>query len=188
LQSRRHWNRPKAAQGLTQESFLNLDMAVRRGKRAFEEIGLSTPEVATGRQARKDDTMAAAERHANSLRGPRELTESELLRVARLTQSGGTAEACELYVALRLNGKDCWSEQEILHDPKYRQLLDDAAITIWRYSRPDYVFSEEFEELLARAAEMRPLTVRVVDVLYDKFETEKAENARSTYASEQLHG
>jgi hypothetical protein len=128
----------------------------------------------------RDSAMMAAERCLEKNRGPRPLTESELIRVARLTQSGGTVEAIELYVALSLDGKDRRSEREILEDPKYKGLLNAAAITIWKFSRQDYVPDEEFEELLQRAASIKPLTVHVVDSLYDKFQDHKSEAARFT--------
>jgi len=134
----------------------------------------------------KDDAMAAAERHANSLRGPRELTESELLRVARLAQSGQSAAACDLYVRLRLDGEAQRSDEEILTDPKLTSLLNTAAITIWRYTRPDYVLDQEFEGIVAQAAEIRPLTVNNVDFLFDRFQEERSERGRATRRSTQV--
>jgi hypothetical protein len=128
----------------------------------------------------RDSAMMACENYISKHRGPRPLSESELIRLARLTQSGGTIEAIELFVALSLDGKDHRSEREILEDPKYKGLLNAAAITIWKFSRQDYVPDPEFEELLDRAAAIKPLTVRIIDAFFDKFEDQKAEHARST--------
>jgi|ERR1700730_14740755 len=128
----------------------------------------------------RDTAMLLAEQYAAKNRAPRELTPTEQLRVARLAQSGEIAEAASLYVALRLDGKDRRSEREILEDPKYKSLLNTTAITIWKFSRQDYLPDPEFEELLDRAAAIKPLSVRIVDCLYDKYLDTKAETARAT--------
>ena len=125
----------------------------------------------------RDGVMMSAERHAQKNRGPRELTETEALRVARLAQSGQSAAACDLYVRLRLDGEAQRSDEEILTDPKLASLLNSAAITIWRYTRPDYVLDQEFEDIVARAAEIRPLTVNNVDYLFDRFQESHAARA-----------
>jgi hypothetical protein len=128
----------------------------------------------------RDRSMLLAEEAASKDRAPRELTPTEQLRVARLAQSGEIAEAASLYVALRLDGKDRRSEREILEDPKYKSLLNTTAITIWKFSRQDYLPDPEFEELVDRASAIKPLSVRIVDCLYDKYLDTKAETARAT--------
>ena len=128
----------------------------------------------------RDCVLVRAEQHMEKNRGPRSLTESELLRICRLAQSGDTVSAAGLYIELRLDGKDRRSEQEILVDPKYRELLNDAARAVWRFSRQDYVPDLEFEALLDRAESLKPLNLHVIDALFDKFEDQKAEHARST--------
>jgi len=133
----------------------------------------------------RDSAMMTAECHMENNRGPRELTESELLRVARLAQSGQSAAACDLYVRLRLDGEAQRSDEEILTDPKLTSLLNTAAITIWRYTRPDYVLDQEFEGIVAQAAAIRPLTVNNVDFLFDRFQEERSERGRATRRSTQ---
>ena len=130
--------------------------------------------------ATRDEVLMLPEKYLQQNSGPRELTEAELTRLARMVQRGETVAACELAVALRLNGKDRRSEREILEDPRYRKLLDESAVTIWRFSRREYVFDQEFEDLLARAAKTKPLSVNTVDCLFDLFQEQKAAAARST--------
>jgi hypothetical protein len=127
----------------------------------------------------RDRVMFLAEEASAKHRQARSLTESELIRVARLTQAGETIEAIELFVALSLDGKDRRSEREILEDPKYKHLLNTAATTIWKFSRQDYVPDDEFEALLQRAASIKPLTLRIIDALYDKYQDQKSEAARA---------
>jgi hypothetical protein len=124
----------------------------------------------TFQSEQRDSAMMGAERYLETNRGPRELTETEKLRVARIAQSGDSAEAASLYVALRLDRMAPRSAEAVLTDPTLTWLLNEAAVTIWRYTRPDYVFDQAFEEIVARAAEMKPLSVNNVDFLFDRFQ------------------
>jgi hypothetical protein len=71
-------------------------------------------------------------------------------------------------------------DDEILVDPKYRKLLNDAAICVWQYTRQDYVPDEAFMALLQRASSIKPLSIRIVDAILDRWQDEQADTARST--------
>jgi hypothetical protein len=126
----------------------------------------------------KDDCMAAAERHANRLRGPRELTPAERLKVARIAQSGDTAEAASLDVALRLDRMPPRSAEEVLTDPALASMLNEVAVEIFRFTRPEYIFDQSFEDTLAKAGEIRPLTVNNVDFLFDRWQEQSSRSTR----------
>jgi hypothetical protein len=124
--------------------------------------------------------MIHAEAHMAKNNGPRDLTPSENLRVSRLAQSGETAEAAGLYVRLRLDRMAPRRDDEILTDSTLTWLLNDCARFVFQCSRQDFVPDDEFSALLDRAASARPLTVHVIDALYDKFQDQKSEAARSS--------
>jgi hypothetical protein len=127
----------------------------------------------------RDFAMMSAERYLEKNRGPRDLTSSEALKVARLAQSGESAQAIELYVALRLNGKDHRSAEDILTDPALTGLLNDAARYVWSYTRPDWSPSPAFDELLDRISATRVMTVNSIDILFDRFQEQQAGAARA---------
>jgi hypothetical protein len=127
----------------------------------------------------RDSAMMAVERYLEKNRGPRDLTASEALRVARLAQSGASAQAIELYVDLRLNGKDHRNAEDILTDPALVGLLNDAARFVWSYTRPDYVPARAFDQLLDEISATRVLTVNSVDILFDRFQEQQAAAARA---------
>ncbi len=128
----------------------------------------------------RDSAMMLAERHLEKNRGPRELTQGELLRVMRLGQSGESANAIELYVALALNDspQNHKDAQAILDDPSLTSLLNSAARFVWSCSRSDYIPDEEFEKLLDQVSASRALTIHSVDSIYDRYLEEKAQAIR----------
>jgi hypothetical protein len=125
----------------------------------------------------REKSMFLAEQYMAQSRGPRKLSPTEELRIARLAESGESVEALELYVKLRL-GEDHRSAEAILTDPILTPLLNDAARFVFRCSRQDFEPDDAFEALLDRVAETRPLTIRILDCLYDRFLDQKSEAAR----------
>ena len=119
--------------------------------------------------ATRDGVMLLAEQSSSTHKTPRELTAEERLRVARLAQGGETAQAIEVYVALRLDKMPRRGAEEILTDPTLTEVLNSAAVYVWSCVRPDYVRSAAFDALLVRAAAARPLTVNNVDFLWDRW-------------------
>lgn len=91
---------------------------------------------------------------------PRELTEREHLRVARLAQAGRLDRAIREYLRCALNGEE--PSRELLYDPKYRQLCDDAAYTVFEESQFDYVPTASRKAHLLRFAGKRPLTIALL--------------------------
>jgi hypothetical protein len=128
----------------------------------------------------RDGAMLACENHLQKNLEPHELSESELLRVAHMVQSGQTVSALELYVQLSLGKKvEDESASAVLENPKYRSVLNKAAFTVWTYSRQDYCPNNEFIDVLNEVAASKPLTTAVIDSLYDKFCDDRAHLVRS---------
>ena len=119
--------------------------------------------------ATREGVMLLAEASSSTHKTPRQLTAEERLRVARLAQGGESAQAIELYVALRLDKMPRKSAREILEDPTLTEVTNSAAVFVFSCVRPDYVQSKEFDALLDRAAAARPLTVNNIDFLWDRW-------------------
>jgi hypothetical protein len=112
----------------------------------------------------KDDAMAAAERHAISLRGPhfKTLDEGQLLNIARLAQNGSWQEAIGTFLYFRLG--DVVTDQhpeQIASNPKWLPVMNEAVYYVWRHTNNAYVGTPEAEAALARFAGDRPLTMQL---------------------------
>jgi hypothetical protein len=92
---------------------------------------------------------------------PRNLSDSERLRVSRLAQSGNLEAALGLYLASAL--PDVEPSIELASDPDYRETCDQAVMDVWISARPDYVYSAERDYFLRRHAGSRPLTIPLLD-------------------------
>ena len=62
---------------------------------------------------------------------------------------------------------------ELLSNPKYRNVCDDAAYFIWAARNDNYLPTPEFEGMLARVAETKPLNARVISSVYVQFLDER---------------
>jgi hypothetical protein len=127
----------------------------------------------------RDEAMMACERYLEKNRGPRDLTPEEELLVKRVALAGESANAAQLYCELRLSNMKHRSEQEILTDPSLVGVLNDGARFVWSCTRPDYIPSAEFDELLDRVSATRVLNINIVDILYDRFTDHQAAAARA---------
>lgn len=88
---------------------------------------------------------------------PRNLTEREQLRVARMAQSGRTDEAIGEYLRCALHGEE--PTLEMVTDPAYRAVCDDAVLTVFEEVTLDYVPTPERKTYLLRHCGNRPLTL-----------------------------
>jgi hypothetical protein len=88
---------------------------------------------------------------------PRNLTERERLRVARMAQAGRTEDAIGEFLRCALNGHEL--SVEFASDPRYRGLCDDAVYTVFTESQLDYVETGSRKAYLLRYAGHRPLTI-----------------------------
>ena len=127
----------------------------------------------------RERAMFLAQQHLDKERGPRDLSESERLLVGRLAEGGETALAIDTYVRLRLPAGDRHTERELLESPAHRQLLDDAAFFVFTHRRQDFEPSDDFSALVARVQKAKPLTVSVLEFLWERFQYEKTQAAHS---------
>lgn len=90
---------------------------------------------------------------------PKELSEWEQMRVARMAQSGSLAEAVVSYLKFALPGLEDWQIQNATSDPKYRELCDGCTFFVFSHATNDFKNTEENFEFLMDFADGRPLTV-----------------------------
>jgi hypothetical protein len=102
----------------------------------------------------------------NSIRA---LTQDEELHIHRLAQSGDESAAFGQYFLNRIGPQVASMEDpltELLSDPKYRDVCDEAAFFIWAAQTDAYIPDPEFEERVARVAESKPLSGRLITSIW----------------------
>ena len=112
----------------------------------------------------------------------RELTADEELHVQRLAQSGDESAAFGQYFLSRIGPKVASMEDpltELLSDPKYRGVCDEAAFFIWAVQTDAYIPDPEFEERVARVAESKPLSGRLITSIWIEHLDAKQKKDRS---------
>lgn len=92
---------------------------------------------------------------------PRNLSERERLRVARMAQAGRIDEAIGEYLRCALDGDE--PDMALINDPKYRGLCNDAVYEVFQNIQLDYVETAPRKAYLLRFAGTRPLTVRLLE-------------------------
>jgi len=94
----------------------------------------------------------------------RELTEAEELHIARLAQSGDESSAFGQYFLSRIGPHVAEMEDpyEVINSPKYRSICDEAAYFIWAARTDSYIPDPDFEARLARVAESKPLSGKLI--------------------------
>ena len=117
----------------------------------------------------------------------RELTPEQELQVTRLAQSGDEATAFGQYFLARIGPKVTTMDDpfELLSDPKYRSVCDDAAYFIWAARNDNYIPSPKFEEMLGRVAETKPLNARLITSIWIRYLDEKQEKNQQADSPEQ---
>ena len=99
----------------------------------------------------------------------RELTPDEELHIQRLAQAGDESAAFGQYFLSRIGPQVGNMEDpltELLSDPKYRGACDEAAFFVWAAQTDAYIPDPEFEERVARVAESKPLSGRLITSIW----------------------
>jgi len=108
---------------------------------------------------------------------PRNLNERERLRVARLAQAGRVDEAIGEYLRCALDGDE--PTMELVNDPKYRGLCDDAVLTVFEETQLDYVPTAARKAYLLRFAGNRPLTIPLLQQAWKSCQQNESRRERS---------
>jgi hypothetical protein len=108
---------------------------------------------------------------------PRNLSESERLRVARLAQSGRPDQAIGFYLECAL--PDVEPSLELLNDPQYRAVCDSASWTVWETITTDYTPTASREAFLRRHCGQRPITLPLLDAAWAALKQREAGYERS---------
>lgn len=104
----------------------------------------------------------------------RNLSERERLRVARLAQAGRADDAIGEYLRCALDGEE--PTIEMVQDPAYRTVCNDAVLTVFEEITLDYVPTPERQRYLLRHCGNRPLTLALLQQAW-----------RACQANEQRH-
>lgn len=108
---------------------------------------------------------------------PRNLSERERLRVARLAQAGRVDEAISEFLRASLDGDE--PTLELLHDPRYRDLCNSAAWFVWETITEDYVPTQSREAFIRRHCGTRPITIPLLNTAWVELKKREASYARS---------
>jgi hypothetical protein len=90
----------------------------------------------------------------------RNLSSAERLRVTRLAQSGRVDAAIGEYLKCALDGEE--PGMELLDDPVYREVCDDAVWYVFADITNDYVPTPEREAYIQRHCAGRPITLALL--------------------------
>jgi hypothetical protein len=107
----------------------------------------------------------------------RNLTDAERLRVTRLAQLGHADQAISEYLRYALDGEE--PTLELINDPDYRQVCDDAVWTVFEDSQNDYYATPERRAYLARYCCGRPLTLMLLQAAWAACQASEAKQERS---------
>lgn len=108
---------------------------------------------------------------------PRNLSNSERLRVSRLAQSGKIDEAIGFYLRASLDGEE--PTMDMINDPKYRDVCDSAVWEVWENITHDYTPTPEREAFIRRHCGNRPITVPLLNAAWDALKKREAGRERS---------
>jgi hypothetical protein len=107
---------------------------------------------------------------------PRNLSERERLRVSRLAQSGQIDQAIAEYLSCALDGDE--PDLELINDPAYRQLCDDAVWSVFSESQLDFVETASRRAYLLRFAGGRPLTITLLQKAWESCQSKEKQRER----------
>ena len=136
--------------------------------------------TANGRDELLGKLMAIAQSTATPKETFRELTEAEELHITRLAQSGDESTAFGQFFLSRIGPHvgEMEDPYQIFNDPKYRSICDEAAYFIWAAQTNSYIPDPEFEERLARVAESKPLSGKLIGHVWIQYLDEKQSRDR----------
>jgi hypothetical protein len=111
----------------------------------------------------------------------RNLTDAERLRVTRLAQLGHADQAISEYLRYALDGEE--PTLELINDPDYRQVCDDAVWAVFEDSQNDYYATPERRAYLARYCGGRPLTLMLLQAAWAACQASEAKHERGELLS-----
>jgi hypothetical protein len=114
----------------------------------------------------------------------RQLSSSERLRVTRLAQSGRVDQAIGEYLNCALDGDGEELGMELLDDPKYRQVCDEAVWSVFADITYDYVPSAERESYMQRHCAGRPVTLALLQSAWAACQRHEANYVRQEIISQ----
>lgn len=131
-----------------------------------------------------DSTVVSAARALGKHRASdiRDLTEAEKLEIIRYSQLGLTQDAIGRYVYFAIGKREIDSAFEILDDPRYRPLCDEAVWFVWSHAKNDFAPTPEREEFIKRFVAERPLTVALLDAAWKACQSAERDAAGSLKA------
>jgi len=106
----------------------------------------------------------------------RNLTDAERLRVTRLAQLGHADQAISEYLRYALDGEE--PTLELINDPDYRQVCDDAVWAVFEDSQNDYYATPERRAYLARYCGGRPMTLMLLQAAWAACQASEAKHER----------
>lgn len=107
----------------------------------------------------------------------RNLSDQEKLRVMRLASSGFTEQAIEEFLHCALPDEEL--SIDVINDPAYRSVCDQAVLYIWEISTTDYSPSAERRSFLLRFAAGRVLTLNLLNQAWQNLKQREADYTRS---------
>jgi hypothetical protein len=108
---------------------------------------------------------------------PRPLTERERLRIARMAQAGRVDEAIGEYLRCALDGDE--PSLDLVSDPKYRALCDDAVFAVFEETQLDFVPTGSRKAFLFRFAGNRPLTLPLLQQAWKACQQNERQHGRA---------
>jgi hypothetical protein len=114
----------------------------------------------------------------------RQLSSSERLRVTRLAQAGHVDQAIGEYLKCALDGDGEELGMELLNDPNYRQVCDEAVWSVFADITYDYVPSAEREAYMQRHCAGRPVTLALLQTAWAACQKHEGNYARQEIISQ----
>ncbi len=102
----------------------------------------------------------------------RELTESELLTVARIAATGNRPAAINRYLeyAVPLALADKYDDpNEVINDPSMRMFMDLVCEFVWLHSRLDASDSNDWQDFKSQFIGSRPVSCAALDFAWESF-------------------
>jgi hypothetical protein len=112
----------------------------------------------------------------------RQLSSSERLKVMRMAQSGRTDAAIGDYLRYALDGEE--PTLDMVTDPAYSPLCNEAVLYVFEAAEIDYSPTEERRAFLLRYAANRPLTIALLSQAWQLCKQHEASYARQEIISQ----
>jgi len=106
----------------------------------------------------------------------RELTEPELLAVARIAATGNRPAAINQYLKFAIPNSfaDKYDDpNEVVNDPSIRGFMDGVCEYVWHHSRLDASDSEDWQDYKAQFIGQRPVSCALLDFAWEEFSNKR---------------